>query len=119
MLSFPDGCCTYASDLLQKHLYKKGIITDYMSGQYGDGFNSESHAWLETKDGIVIDITGDQYKNKELKFTTPVYVGSRVNGFHDKFKLDARVAYSNIKDPLVSYSDFDRRYDAVMKYYVD
>ena len=119
MLSFPDGCCTYASDLLQRYLFEKGIITYYMSGQYGYGFTGESHAWLETENGIVIDITGDQYKNKSLKFTTPVYVGSRVNGFHDKFKLDAPVAYSNIKDPLVSYSDFDRRYDAVMKYYVD
>ena len=119
MSSFPVGCCTSASDLLQRYLSERGIFTWYMSGQYGHGLNFESHAWLETHDGIVIDITGDQYKYKVLKFSTPVYVGSRADGFHDKFRLNTPVEYSNTKDPFVSYSDFDRRYDDVMEYYVD
>ena len=119
MSSFPIGCCTYASNLLQRYLSEREIFTWYMSGQYGYGFNSESHAWLETYNGIVIDITGDQYKYKALMFTTPVYVGSRADGFHDKFRLSAPMEYSNTKDPFVSYSDFDRRYDAVMRYYVE
>jgi len=94
MLCFPVGCCGFASDLLQRYLYENGIITFYVSGTYGYGWNnSESHTWLETENGTVIDITGDQYSNKRLKFKKPVYVGTRNNGFHNKFNLDSPVPY--------------------------
>ena len=75
MKGFPVGCCSYASDLLQRFFVEHNIFTWYVSGEYGDASTWESHAWLETQDGIVIDITGDKYKNKELNFTEPVYVG--------------------------------------------
>lgn len=115
--TFPRGCCSYASDLLQRYLIEQyGFFTWYMSGRYGYGWNGESHAWLETQDGIVIDITGDQYKNKKLKFTEPVYIGPRADGFHDKFELDEPVAYSRVEDPLGRNRDFDRRYETVIRY---
>ena len=56
MLRFPEGCCGFVSDLLQRYLYENGIITFYVSGSYGYGWdNSESHTWLETENKTVID----------------------------------------------------------------
>ena len=117
MASFPCGCCSYASDLLQRYLIEQyGIFTWYMSGRYGYGWEGESHAWLETHDhGLVIDITGDQYRCKKLKFTEAVYIGSRNDGFHDKFELDEPVAYSKSEDPFDRNRDFDRRYEVVTR----
>ena len=119
MASFPMGCCSYASNLLNKHLMQYGINTVFVSGRYGYGPNGEKHEWLETYVGIVIDITGDQYQQKSLQFSKPVYVGKRTNGFHDKFELDELVPFINYDDPFVGYSDFDRRYDIIMRYYVE
>ena len=96
MLNYPRGCCTYASTLLQRYLFENGVMTFYMSGEYGDGVEIfESHAWLETECGIVIDITGDQYTNNpNIRFSNSVYIGSRENGFHNKFRLHAPIPYS-------------------------
>lgn len=119
MVSFPVGCCSFASDLLQRYLIDQfDYFTWYMSGTYGYGWNGESHAWLETQDhSLVIDISGDQYKNnKKLKFTVPTYIGPRADGFHDKFKLDEPVPYSRDDDPFVRNRDFDRRYEAVIRH---
>ncbi len=116
MGSFPRGCCSFASALLQRYLFEQNIFTWYMSGRYGYGWDGESHAWLETKNRTVIDITGDQYKNKELKFTAPVYVGSRTDGFHDKFELDEPVAYQFRDETFGRNQEFNRRYDVVIKY---
>lgn len=116
MATFPRGCCTYASDLLQRYLFEQGIFTWYISGKYGYGWRTESHAWLETEDGIVIDITGDQYSFKRLKFTEPVYVGTRIDGFHDKFILDEPVEYVVDDDPLGINREFNGRYEAVLRY---
>ena len=111
-LGFPVGCCTYASDLLQRYLFENGIVTIQMSGEYGNGWTGESHAWLETLDGIVIDITGDQYKNKSLKFTIPVYVGTRFDGFHNRFVLNEPYEY----DPYRQDRSFENRYNTVLDY---
>ncbi|MBR0090666.1 MAG: hypothetical protein IJP92_03095 [Lachnospiraceae bacterium] len=67
-------------------------------------------------DGTVIDITGDQYKYKKLRFTNPVYIGLRANGFHDKLELDEPVAYSREDDPFGENHEFDLRYEVVIKY---
>lgn len=112
LLGFPNGCCTYASDLLQRYLFENGIVTIQMSGEYGNGWTAESHAWLETLDGIVIDITGDQYKNKSLKFTIPVYVGTRFDGFHDRFDLHEPDEY----DPYRQDQSFEKCYNIILNY---
>jgi len=115
--TFPRGCCSYASDLLQRYLIEQyGFFTWYMSGRYGYGWDAESHAWLETEDRLVIDITGDQYAFKKSKFTEPVYIGSRTDGFHDKFELDEPVAYTRSEDHFGRNREFDRRYEAVIRH---
>jgi len=96
---FPNGWCGYASGYLQKYLYDNGIETYYAGGTYGYGWEGESHTWLETEDGIVIDITGDQYKYKKLKFEIPVYVGKKENGFYDKFDQYIPTPYQESDDP--------------------
>ena len=117
MMSFPKGCCSYASDLLQRYLFEQhGLFTWYMSGTYDYGWDQESHAWLEMPNRTVIDITGDQYKYKELKFTEPIYVGPRADGFHDKFELYEPIAYSRNDDSFGRNRDFDRRYAIVMQH---
>lgn len=86
MASFPRRCCSFVSDLFQLYLLEKyDVFTWYMSGQYEYGWNGESHAWLETQDHrLIIDLTGDQYTNKKLKFTETVYIGHREDGPHNR-----------------------------------
>ena len=116
MATFPYGCCSYASDLLQRYLHEQGIFTWYISGKHGYGWEAESHAWLETENGIVIDITGDQYTFKRLKFIEPVYVGTRNDGFHDRFRLDEPVAYSGEVDSFGSNRKSNKRYEAILRH---
>lgn len=121
MRSFPNGCCSYASDMLQKYLFEeKNISTYYVSGYYGFGWDAESHAWLEMSDNTVIDITGDQYKyNENIHFDKAVYVGKRKNGFHEKFVLDERVPYQYITETLmngVRRQKIDAIYKSLLQY---
>lgn len=89
--SFPRGCCGYTSDLLQRFLDENEIETLYVSGTYRDCStnDSQSHTWLELTDGTVVDITGDQFRNKSypLQNDCPVYCG-KPNGFYMHFELD-------------------------------
>ncbi|MBR3016503.1 MAG: lasso peptide biosynthesis protein [Clostridia bacterium] len=116
MKDFPTGCCTYASDLLQRFLADHGVFTWSMAGVYRNGQEFESHAWLETQDGTVIDITGDQYKHKALCFSVPVYVGTREDGFHNQFELYTPTPYRVDDDPFGRNREFNERYDAVMRH---
>ena len=65
--SFPNGCCTYASDLLAEYLIENGIHRERIQS-----LNSESdkgyfsHCWLLIDDMYCLDITGDQFNAKAL-----------------------------------------------------
>lgn len=88
--SFSIGFCGYTSDLLQRYLGEKGIATRYVSGTYHDSStdDSQSHAWLELTNGTIVDITGDQFRNKlyPLQNDCPVYCG-KSNAFYNFFEL--------------------------------
>ena len=57
MKNFPHGCCGDASMLLGTYLEDHGIKSlIYVCGMRGE----RSHAWLES-DGLIIDITADQF----------------------------------------------------------
>ena len=116
MRNFPSGACGYASELLQRYLWEKGVYTLYISGQYGHGWRAQNHAWLETRDRIVIDITGDQFSNRDPCFSIPVYVGPRKNGFHDMFVTDKPVVYHKNDDPLSSNRKSEERYNAILRH---
>ena len=88
---FPTGCCGFASDLLAEFLREKGIETYDVSGQYGSGWDAQSHAWLllMADQKTIIDITGDQFRDKPelLYYNKSVYVGA-VDAFHRLFIIN-------------------------------
>ena len=96
---FPNGCCDDACDLLGKYLLGKGIHTVQIQGTFRDGDpeHTTGHAWLQLDDGIIIDITGDQFRYDKLflKFNQPVYVGE-ISEFHSLFEIDRTVSNCDV-----------------------
>lgn len=91
--TFPKGCCGDASDLLAQFLLENGIKTYYVCGKYyGKSYEDWcSHAWLMTGENVIIDITGDQFK-QEPKFynnNAKTYVGMG-NEFYKLFEVESR-----------------------------
>ena len=118
MKSFPFECCSYTSSLLQRYLIEEyGYFTWYMSGEYDNNGDFDSHAWLENIDhSLVLDITGDQFRYKRLKFTKSVYIGSRNNGFHNMFTLHEPVSYSFSNNPLDIDIKAEERYETIKRF---
>lgn len=88
---FPRGCCGDASDLLARYLLESGIRTSGVSGTFRSaGFESaQTHMWLIDEDGLIIDITGDQFRFNPLllNYSEPVYYGPE-DDFHRLFEID-------------------------------
>lgn len=122
-MGFPSGRCGYTSELLAKWLHENGVETLYMSGQYGYGWNSQNHAWLETYDGLVIDITRDQFKHRRGKLYSndKVYVGEQ-DTFRNAFRLDKPVPgyvernQMKLMGETKLQQDFRRRYEIISQY---
>ena len=95
---FPHGCCGDASDLLAQFLLENGIRTYYICGTYSDcSFeNIQTHAWLFTDNHIIIDITGDQFKNNPifLNYDKPIYIGVK-DDLHSLFVVENRNVREN------------------------
>lgn len=73
---FPDDCCDMTCDLLGQYLSESKIETYQINGI--SKYDPDSHhVWLVTNDGIIIDITGDQFVGKFLNEgdVDPVHVG--------------------------------------------
>ncbi len=94
---FPCGCCTVASGLLAQFLLENDIRTYEFYGTYRDENEIQSHEWLLTKDDIIIDITGDQFKYNPifLNYDATVYVGI-MDDFHRLFKIEQDNFYENM-----------------------
>lgn len=73
---FPDDCCDMTCDLLGQYLLESGIETYQING-INKHDSSWHHVWLVTNDGVIIDITGDQFVGKILNESDvdPVHVG--------------------------------------------
>jgi len=86
--AFPAGCCGNTSLMLGAYLSTEGLGEfDYVSGIRG----KQSHAWLE-KEGIIVDITSDQFK-KGMR----VYVGT-TNRFYKHFRVEYRRSWNTSLD---------------------
>ena len=85
---FPLGCCQDASLMLALYLHRKGFgVAELVSGSKG----RNSHAWLEL-DGLIIDITADQFKEGKEKV-----IISKKSEFHNAFKNDGnRTLYNQM-----------------------
>lgn len=62
---FPDGCCTYTSDLLAEYLIENGIQREriqVLNSKASKGY--DTHCWFMIDDMYYLDITGDQFSNK-------------------------------------------------------
>jgi hypothetical protein len=57
---FPKECCEHACDILSYMLSMAGIRTVQVNGTCASD-ESWHHVWLRTEDGIIIDITEDQF----------------------------------------------------------
>lgn len=89
---FPHACCGEACDLLSQYLIDNGINTFYVCGTYRNDKSEDdgqTHAWLETSDRIILDITGDQFKNNKnfLNYSKAIYVGG-LDEFHKLFDVE-------------------------------
>ena len=94
MPCFPKGCCEVASDLLAQYLLENGIHTKSFHGEYiyEDLMDRFPHTWLETDEGVIIDITADQFIGKYVfrKYNfSPCYVGLD-REFYSLFNEDYR-----------------------------
>lgn len=96
--NFPQGCCGDACDLLAQFLLENGIRTHYVCGTFYEGTfeNHQSHAWLLAENQLVLDITGDQFRDNSLllNYDKPVYVGN-VDDFHRLFEVEDRDVHEN------------------------
>ena len=120
--NFPRACCGDTSLLLGHYLLGKGIKTYYVCGYYGQGdFGAvQSHAWLMTEDGIIIDITGDQFRCKTqfYNYNIPVCVGEK-GAFHNLFVVEKRNIRLSVPLNQISCLDEHRLpdlYRTIMKY---
>jgi hypothetical protein len=78
--SFPAGACGDTSDLLGIYLSETlGISPMYFWGTDGE----QSHAWLQ-HDGLIIDITADQFAGNQSIIVT------RDSPFHLRFKIEGQ-----------------------------
>lgn len=94
MSNFPHGCCDDSCDLLSHYLHTTyGIYTEQRNGTYRDNNpdNTTNHAWLIMADGIIIDITADQFDFLP-RDADGVYVGKE-NLFYSR--LDRIQTYEN------------------------
>ncbi|ROR28510.1 hypothetical protein EDD66_10492 [Mobilisporobacter senegalensis] len=100
--NFPLGSCGDTSLILGSYLHSKGYgVYNYICGERGE----QSHAWLE-KDGLIIDITSDQFG----KENSSVYVGL-INDFYSEFEVEFSHPYyesldGNSIDTDTLYNDY-------------
>lgn len=106
---FPDDCCDMTCDLLGQYLLESGIETYQINGvnKYDSNWH---HVWLVTTEGVIVDITGDQFIGKILNDgdVDPVHVG-REGIVHKIFCIkQEREENTRFVDPR-DYTGFDGR----------
>lgn len=118
---FPVGQCGNTSDMLAQHLIDHGISpVIYVNGTYyGDDLDDRwNHAWLVV-DGLIIDITGDQFKYKKapLKNDLPVYVGPMTE-YYRLFEVNpgGECEHHGLEHQWFNYHELRNWYETIVKY---
>ena len=106
---FPDDCCEHASDLLCQYLLENGIETYLVNGICRKD-SQWHHVWLETDDGIVIDITTEQFIGKLVAEdeAEAVHVGGE-GTVHRLFCVDRVIEKRTIFTDPNEFTDFGGR----------
>lgn len=88
---FPKECCDDVCDLFGQFLFERNEPVWKAFGKYypDSGESPYPHVWIKLKDGTVVDLTGDQYKDNStmLNYNNPCYVG-QPNQLHQLFLSD-------------------------------
>lgn len=70
MRKFPHDCCDDTCDLLWHYLFNEyNVVLQQISGKYRK--ENTRHNWLETTDGLIIDLTGDQFTGRRIMYAEP------------------------------------------------
>lgn len=70
MRKFPHDCCDDTCDLFWHYLFTEyNIVLQQISGDYKK--EGTRHNWLETTDGLIIDLTGDQFAGGRIMYAEP------------------------------------------------
>ena len=77
MHKFPAWCCGVTSELLGHYLNASGVRAEYVCGT--------GHAWLECE-GVVIDITSDQFEGRPA-----VFVGAKDDWYRSLGESSRRI----------------------------
>lgn len=113
--NFPNGSCGITSCLLGEYLMENGIPTKYINRTYyhsDTSFDSQAHTWLELTPNLIVDITGDQFKNNCIlcNYSVSVYVGP-YNDFYNLFEKTPNGEYEFKKDEILSPYEKDIYYE--------
>lgn len=118
---FPVGQCGNASDILAQYLLDEGISPIiYVNGTYyGDNYNDRwAHTWLVVN-GFVVDITGDQFKDKAkpLKNDVPIYIGPMTE-YYRLFEIGpgGKCKHLGLDPTWYNYHELKDWYKTVLKY---
>ena len=84
---YPRGACSAVSGLLGTYLFEEhGFSTELIHATHKAGFEPHGfHSWLEA-DGLIIDLTCDQFSHDPL---SAPYIG-RDRSWHNQWKIDGR-----------------------------
>lgn len=106
LFKFPNGCCDTTCDLLGEYLREYGIHTFQINGRHKYDFQWR-HVWLNTSDGTVIDITGDQFAGKPgfSDYLPTVWVGDE-NEVHKIFCIDKKREDNTVFVDPTTFDDF-------------
>lgn len=118
---FPVGQCGNTSDMLAQYLIDNGIspITYVNGTYYGDyGDDMQAHTWLVVN-GMLIDITGDQFKyhEKPLKYDIPVYIGPKTE-YYELFEITPGGSHEHfgLDDGWTNYRKLKEWYEIILRY---
>lgn len=118
---FPTGQCGNASDMLAQYLINKDICpVIYVNGTYyGDDLEDGwSHTWLVVE-GLVIDITGDQFKYhmEPLTYDVPLYIGPMTE-YYRLFEVGPRGSQEHfgLEKQWFNYNELNDWYKTILMY---
>ena len=119
---FPVGQCGHTSDILAQYLIDNRIgPVIYVNGTYyGDDWDRWSHTWLVVE-GLVIDITGDQFKyHKEpLTYNVPIYIGPMIE-YYQLFEVGpgGRHEHFGFEMEWSNYHELKDWYETILRYLI-